>query len=175
MEPLFVILVSGLLGGVILALLIALRPRRSSTTVVPGRLEAPSPTLINMAHIRVEGLGGLGMVAAVVAVAIADSRIRLAMAVAAVLGICLALALIAIRRRTGALPSAGNDPDDHSMLHLDARSGAAADARPAVDELGEDYRAGLVGHAPLAGGAFYTRTKRERSTKVRTPIPAPGR
>jgi hypothetical protein len=175
MEPLFVVLVPGVLGGVILALLIALRPGRSSSTVVPRRLEAPSPTLINMAHIRVEGLGGLGMVAAVVAVAIADSRIRLAMAVAAVLGICLALALIAIRRRTGALPSAGNGPDDHSMLHLDARSGAAADKRSAVDEVGEDYRAGLVVHGPLAGGAFYTRTKRERSTKVQAPIPAPGR
>jgi hypothetical protein len=75
-----------------------------------------------MAHIRVEGVGGLGMVAAVIAVAVTDPRIRLAMFVAAVLGIGLALALIAMRRRTGPLPSSGDGPDgtDHgSMLHLD--------------------------------------------------------
>ena len=126
MEPLLVILLPGILGGLVVAWLIALRPGRTSSTFVPRRLEAPSPALINMAHIRIEGLGGLGMVAAVVAVAIADSRIRGAVLLAAVLGIGVALGLIAIRRRTGALPSGGDGPDDRSLLHLDPRTRSAA-------------------------------------------------
>jgi hypothetical protein len=87
---------------------------------VSKRLAAPTPALINMAHIRVEGIGGLGMVAAVIAVAIADSRIRLALIIALVLGVGLALALIALRRRAGPLPSAGDGPDDRSMLHIES-------------------------------------------------------
>ena len=143
MEPLLVILLPGLLGGLVVALLIALRPGRTSSTFVPRRLEAPSPALINMAHIRIEGLGGLGMVAAVVAVAIADSRIRGAIMLAAVLGIGVALALIAIRRRTGALPSGGDGPDDRSLLHLDPRRRSAA---------GDD----AAGEKPLATPARLT-------------------
>jgi hypothetical protein len=123
MESLLIVLVPGVVGGVVLALLIALRPARPGAIVVTRRHEAPSPALINMAHIRIEGLGGLGMVAAVVAVAIADSRIRAAIVIAAVLGSAIALALIWIRRRTGALPSAGGGPDDRSLLHLGGRTG----------------------------------------------------
>jgi hypothetical protein len=119
MEPLLIILIPGLLGGFVLAFLIARNRRSTPPTFVPRRLDAPSPSLINMAHIRIEGLGGLGMVAAVIAVAIADPRIRLAIIIAFVLGAGLALFLIATRRRTGSLPSGGDDHDDRSMLHLD--------------------------------------------------------
>ena len=134
MEPLLITLVAGVVGGVLLAVLIAVKPYRSSSIVVPRRLEDPSPALINMAHIRVEGLGGLGLVAAVVAVAIADSRIRTATIAAALLGAALALTLIAIRRRTGAMPSGGDGPASRSILHLETerhpRSGAGG---PATD------------------------------------------
>jgi hypothetical protein len=118
MEPLLMILIPGLFGGVVLALLIAASRRGSPPTFVPIHLAAPSPNLINMAHIRVEGVGGLGMVGAIVIVAVSDSRIRLAMIMALVLGGGLALVLIAVRRRTGPLPSAGGGPEDRSMLHL---------------------------------------------------------
>jgi hypothetical protein len=120
MEPLLMILIPGLLGGLFLfvALIIGRKWRRAPSVVVSRPLDAPSPTLINMAHIKVEGIGGLGLVAAVVAVAIADSRIRLAMLAALVLGGGLALLLIAARQRTGALGS-GEGPDDRSTLHLD--------------------------------------------------------
>ena len=142
MEPLLVMMISGLFGGVVLALLIAASRRGAPPTFVPRRLAAPSPDLINMAHIRVEGVGGLGMVGAVVIVAISDSRIRLAMIMALALGGGLALVLIAMRRRTGSLPSAGDGPEDRSMLHLDPVSfrlstDRAADARsrcPTCDE-----------------------------------------
>src|SRR6476619_8465369 len=86
MEPLLIILVPGLFGGLVLALAIARRQPRHSSTIVPRRLSAPSPALINMAHIQIEGVGGLGMVAVAVAVAVSDPRIRLALLVAAVLG-----------------------------------------------------------------------------------------
>jgi hypothetical protein len=118
MEPLL-ILIPGLAGGLVLALLIAATRGKAPSIVVPRRLAEPSPTLINMAHIPVEGLGGLGMVAAVAVVAITDPRIRLAIVIAWVLGAGLALSMIALRRRTGALPSGGDGPDDRSLLHLD--------------------------------------------------------
>ncbi len=120
MEPLLIILVPGLFGGLVLALLLAGNRQGTPSTIVPRRLAAPSPALINMAHIRVEGVGGLGMVAAVVAVAVADPRIRLAIILAAVLGVALALVLIAMRRRSGAMPSCGDGPDDRSILRIDA-------------------------------------------------------
>ena len=72
-----------------------------------------------MSRIKVEGIGGLGMVAAVVAVAIADPRIRTATIVALVAGGGLALVLILMRRESGALPSGGEGPDDRSTLHLE--------------------------------------------------------
>ena len=95
------------------------RRKATPSIVVSRRLAAPSPSLINMASIKIEGIGGLGMVAAVVAVAVSDPRIRLATLIAATLGLGLALVLIAMRRHTGALPSSGDGPEDRSTLHLD--------------------------------------------------------
>ncbi len=120
MEPLLMILVPGLVGGLVLALLIAGYRPRTPSIVVPRRLSAPSPSLINMASIRIEGIGGLGMVAAVVAVAASDPRIRLATLLALVLGGGLALFLVAMRRRTGPLPSSSDGPDNRSTLGLDS-------------------------------------------------------
>ncbi len=116
METVLLVLIPGILGGFLLSLLIARFRRGTPPTFVPRRLEAPSPSLINMAHIKIEGLGGLGLVAAVIAVAIADPRIRLAVIIAFVLGAGLALGLIAMRRSSGAMHS--DDPGDQSMLHL---------------------------------------------------------
>ena len=140
METLLLVLVPGILGGLALALLIARRPARTSSTFVPRHLESPSPGLINMAHIRVEGLGGLGMVAAVVAVAVADGRIRTATILAAVLGAALALILIVMRRRSAGVPSIPDGPDDRSILHL------AADRHPAPAGSDDDRR--RAGGAP---------------------------
>ena len=143
MEPLLIILIPGILGGLVLSLLIARNRRGTPATFVSKPLEAPSPALINMAHIKVEGLGGLGLVAAVTAVAIADPRIRLAMIIALVLGGGLAFFLITMRRRTGAMPSSGEGPEDRSMLHLgaDSRRTNHASAQATIDEV---KRAGLA-------------------------------
>jgi hypothetical protein len=118
MEPLLIVLVPGVLGGIILAALLATKRINLPTGEGDTRLEPPSPSLINMAHIRVGGGGGLGMVAAVVAVALAEPRIRLPIGIAALLGAALAWALIVRRRRRGPLPSAGDDSGPHSTLGL---------------------------------------------------------
>jgi hypothetical protein len=121
MEPLLIILlVPGLVGGLVLALLLVGHRPGTPSIVVPRHLAAPSPSLINMANIRVEGVGGLGMVAAVVAVAVADPRIGLATILAGVLGAGLALVLIAMRRHNGALPSGSDGPDNRSILGIES-------------------------------------------------------
>jgi hypothetical protein len=129
MEPLLMILIPGLAGGLVLALLIARIGRATSGIVVPRRLAEPSPTLINMAHIQVEGVGGLGLVAASLAVAAHDPRIRLAVLLAGVLGIALALALIVMRRR---LSFGSDDRGGPSMLGLDEDRRRRPAARRAV-------------------------------------------
>src|SRR6476619_4516671 len=99
MEPLLIILVPGIVGGVVLSVLMARNRRGTPPTFVPRRLASPSPALINMSSIKVEGLGGLGLVAAVIAVAIADPRFRMAVLAAMILGGVLAFSLIKLRRR----------------------------------------------------------------------------
>jgi hypothetical protein len=116
MEPLLIILVPGVIGGLVLSLLIARNRRGTAPTFVPRNLPSLSPSLINMSSIKVEGLGGLGMVAAVIAVAIADSRIRMAVLAAMILGIALAVTLIALRRREADRSESG--PGGDAMLHI---------------------------------------------------------
>ncbi len=133
MEPLFIV-IPGLLGGLVLALLIRSSRRAFPPSLVPTQLAPPSPSLINMARIPVEGVGGLGMLGAVVVVAITDSRIGLATMIALLLGGGLALALVAMRRRDGSMPSAGGGPEDRSLLHIAGeprrRPGGRRDNRP---------------------------------------------
>jgi hypothetical protein len=115
MEPLIMIVVPGLLGGVLVAvLLMHLRAARESDGGAP--LAPPSPSLINMARIRVNGVGGLGMVAMATTVAIFVPRIRATMILALCLGMAMAAALIALRRRREPLPSSSEHAGAHSMF-----------------------------------------------------------
>jgi hypothetical protein len=113
-----------------------LNHQKPPAIAVPRRLEAPTPSLINMAHIKVEGIGGLGMVAAVVAVAIADPRIRLATIIALGLGAGLAWLLIAIRRQNGGMPWNGDGTDSQFTLRIDSdeRRAHRATVRGAIDQ-----------------------------------------
>jgi hypothetical protein len=137
MEPLLIILVPGLLGGLVLALCLSLNRQKPPSIAVPRRLETPTPSLINMAHIKVEGIGGLGMVAAVVAVAIADPRIRVATIIAVGLGAGLAWLLIAIRRRSGGMPWSSDGTDNQFTLRIDSEERRAhrAAVRGATDQV----------------------------------------
>ena len=164
MDPLLFILIPGLFGGLVLALLIAANRRGTSPTFVPRRLAAPSPTLINMAHIRVEGVGGLGLVAAVVIVAAMDSRLRLATIMAVVLGGGLALALIAMRRRNGSLPSAGDGPEDRSVLHLEDDGRNRQPGRPVTSD-----RVSGAPPLPYSAAPLHLRSRPQRCPRVSSP------
>ena len=118
MEPLLIVLVPGVLGGIILAALLASKRITLRPGGVDRRLAAPSPSLINMARIPVEGGGGLGIVAAVIAVALAEPRIRVVIGIAALLGGGFAWVLILLRRGRGPLVSGGDDSGPHSVLGL---------------------------------------------------------
>ena len=143
MEPLIIVLVPGVLGGIILAVLLGSRWIDLRTRGADRRLEPTSPSLINMAHIPVQGGGGLGIVAAVIAVALADSRIRVAIGIAALLGVVLAAVLIARRREGGPLSSGGDDSASPSMLGLGRdRPGRAAGASDRADRRDRDGAAG---------------------------------
>ena len=142
MEPLLIILVPGVVGGIILAVLLATR-RIAVRTGGDRRLAPPSPSLINMAHIPVEGGGGLGIVAAVIAVALADPHIRVAIGIAALFGAGFALLLIMLRRDRGPLVSGGDDSGPHSMLGLGREQPGRASVRPEI-ERGHRLERGLA-------------------------------
>jgi len=119
MEPLLMGLIPGLLGGAALALILFVYHPRLPGVLVHRPMRNPTTDMINIAHIEVDGVGGLGLVAAVLMVAITDPRVRAAVAIAAVLGSLLAYGLIAYRRRRTGLGSDHDDPDDRLTLGLD--------------------------------------------------------
>lgn len=130
MEPLLIIVVPGLLGGIVFALLFIRLGGGPNDVPGDARLAPPSTNMINMANIRVSGVGGLGMVAMSIVVAIFVPRIRLTMALALVLGAALAAALIAVRRRQGPLGST-TPPGAHSMFPSEIPTPAAPSERDA--------------------------------------------
>jgi uncharacterized membrane protein YedE/YeeE len=118
MEPLLIVILPGIIGGIGVAWLLSRVGPRLRGPANYEHLEPPSTNMINMARIRVSGVGGLGMVAMSIVVAAFVPSIRISMAIAFGLGLVLAGVLIALRRRTGPLPSA---TDPHSSHLLDTR------------------------------------------------------
>ena len=116
MTPLILVGI-GILGGLILAFILARFPARPERLPDERRLDPPSTDIINIARIRVRGIGGLGLVAMAMTVAAFVPRIRLTMAIALVLGCAMAGLLIARRRRHSASSDIG--PGAHSMLPMD--------------------------------------------------------
>ena len=119
-HPIFGILGPGLIGGFVLALLIFRLQRRTSTEVSadPFARNGNSSDVINMAHIRVAGIGGLGLVAMAVAVALNVPRIGQTLAIGAVAGIVLAAFLVVRRRKSGVLSSSSAHPGANTVLKI---------------------------------------------------------
>ncbi len=117
MDPVTLVVVPGLLGGIIIALVIVRFQRHSLSRIDP--FESISTDVINAARIRVAGLGGLGLVAMAVVVAVAVPRIGVPLAIGLVLGAVLALLLVAWRNRTGAMPSSGRRIGANTTLAID--------------------------------------------------------
>ena len=117
MEPLLIILIPGIAGGLLVAFFLAHRPARPAVSAPPVRRALPptSPSLINMARIQIDGVGGLGMVAMALTVAISVPWIRLSVSLGFVLGAIVAAALITWRRRrSGPLTSSSRHAGAHS-------------------------------------------------------------
>ena len=124
MDPITLIVVPGFVGGLAIALLIIKlhRRRRPDLTSAPIANQSVSTDAINMARIRVAGLGGLGLVAMALVVAWFVPRIGQTLMVGAVLGGALAVGLILHRRRAGPMPSSGRSAGANATLSIDRRS-----------------------------------------------------
>ena len=119
MDPVILIVVPGLIGGVVIALLMAALRKRAGkdTSEVSGKL---FPTdVINMARIRVAGVGGLGLLAMAGVVAWFVPRIGQTLVIGLVLGIVFAAVMILRRRGSGAMPSSGRRPGANAILSID--------------------------------------------------------
>ena len=121
------VLVAGVVGGLAVAFLIS-RLQRPSTTEADPYPDLPPTDVINMAHIRVAGVGGLGLVAMCVAVAIGVPPIGQSIALSAVLGVLFAAWLIARRRKAGPMPTSGQSSGANNILSIDAASRARTDS-----------------------------------------------
>jgi hypothetical protein len=100
MDPVTAVLVPGLLGGCIIAAVILLLQHRqdhANTVVVPYRPLPISTDVINMASIKVVGVGGLGLVAMAATVALNVPRIFETTAIGLVAGTLMAIVMI-VRR-----------------------------------------------------------------------------
>lgn len=131
METALALILPGLLGGVVVAAVLALLNRTPTSKLSHhAHLEPISPDAINMAHIRVAGVGGLGMMAVALIIAINLPEIGVAMLIAFTLGIITACALIAGRSRSNARAAGGDDELPPSMLSLDSRPRHGSGGRP---------------------------------------------
>jgi len=136
---LMALLLPGVVGGLLLAALMAHLNRRPSSGVVSrSRLEPMSPDLINMAHIKVAGLGGLGMVGAVLVTAIALPQIGVAMIAGVGAGAALAAGLVAYRIRS-TFGDAGHDGPPPSLLALEDRGAPVAPRDPRLQRTRFSY------------------------------------
>jgi hypothetical protein len=127
MDPVTLVVVPGFLGGVVLAMIFVRLQRRSLNRSDPFRRDSPTD-VINMARIRVAGVGGLGLVAMAVVVAVAVPRIGQSLAAGLVLGALCAVVLIARRYRTGGMPSSSQQIGANTTLAIDAEEPAAGEA-----------------------------------------------
>ena len=117
------IVVPGVLGGVVIAVAIAVYrwhfQSRQSEQRLPS--EQLSTDVINVSSIRVAGVGGLGLVAMAAAVAWNIPRIGQTIELGFLLGILMAVALIVVRHRFGGMPSSGRHGGANTMLAIDDR------------------------------------------------------
>ena len=109
-----------LLGGSVFAAMMALTNRRPSSGLVSRSVVEPlSPDAINMSHIRVEGVGGLGLIAAGVVIALYLPGVGVSLVAGVGLGAAIAVGLILYRSRLSATRPGGYNGQPPSLLTLD--------------------------------------------------------
>ena len=125
MDPVTLVIVPGFLGGLVLAMIVVLsnrRDRRVSPVIIPYRAERPSTDVINMASIKVAGVGGLGLVAMAAAVALDVPHIGQSIALGLGLGAIMAVVMIVRASRKGPMPSSGERMGANTTLSIDEPS-----------------------------------------------------
>jgi hypothetical protein len=144
MAAILIVVLSGLVGGIGLAVLFSRIKRSRSGPDASDVFDNASPTdIINMAHIRVAGIGGLGLVVVALATALDIPQIRQSLAMGLALAVPFAVGLILWRRRSGPMPSSGGQMGANTMLSIDAApSSPNEDSQPP----GQHSRVVLVGH-----------------------------
>ena len=120
METVLFVLVPGLAGGLVLTLIFLRFNRRRPARAGEPDVPLLGPDAINMAHIPVAGVGGLGFVATALIVAIFIPEIGVSLAIGLALGAVLALGLILRRRSTGPMPSSGRHPGASASLSIES-------------------------------------------------------
>jgi hypothetical protein len=131
MDPVTLVIVPGFLGGLVLAIVVVIsnrRDRRVSPVIIPYRPERVSTDVINMASIKVAGIGGLGLVAMAAAVALDVPHIGQSVAVGLGLGAIMAVIMIVRARRSGPMPSSGGRMGANTMLSIDEPTGSHDDS-----------------------------------------------
>lgn len=121
MDPVTLAIVSGFLGGLVVAVFMS-RAHAPRPGVDPLRQYPLTTDVINMARIRVSGIGGFGLMAMAVAVAMFVPRIRQHLLISIGLGVAFAIALILLRRDSP-IPSGSDTPGANSVLSLDVPEG----------------------------------------------------
>ena len=122
MDPVTMVIIPGFIGGLVIALLIA-RVHRKPSDLDPFASERPSTDIINMARIRVAGIGGLGLVAMALVVAFNIPRIRQSVMLGVVLGALFGVILILWRKHAGVMPSSGRRAGANTTLSIEVPSG----------------------------------------------------
>jgi hypothetical protein len=113
------------LGGIVLAGAFAWanrHSRRSNTHNVPDQFarDAFSTDTLNFAHVRVAGIGGLGLVLAALAVALDFAFVAVVLGAGLAGGVFAAVAVILYRRRRGPLPSSSAGPGARRVLFTES-------------------------------------------------------
>jgi len=94
------IMVAPVVGGVIAAsfLIVSRRSGLGASQVRPDPFEHSNTDVINVSHIRVAGVGGIGLMAVAAAMAVTFPRIGWSVVVSAIAGVALAVTWILMRR-----------------------------------------------------------------------------
>ena len=121
-NPVTWVVVPGLFGGLLMAFVIGALQRRGRSGGAERAFdkEPLSTDVINMARIRVAGIGGLGLVAMAAVVALNVPEIGRPIAVGATLGVACGAMLIVWRSRKGPLPSSAEHGGANTTLSIDA-------------------------------------------------------
>jgi hypothetical protein len=133
MEAMGILALAGVVGGLgMAAWLFRFNRGRGQNPLDAGARQGGATDIINMAHIRVEGVGGAGMVLMAIAVALGIPQVGKSMAAGLLLGALMAVVLIRWRRAAGPMPSSGQRPGANTTLAIDAPD--TAPASQATDE-----------------------------------------